>query len=463
MNIIRIVVLLLTINAYDSHAQNIFRSACQGNVQRLDSMLHDTPIDIQDNRGRTLMHWAVACRQQEVFDYLIDQNIAINSQDHQGKTAMHVAIEYDNEAYFDLVTNSQTKSSWVTPYGASLLELAILKRNNLFIKKLIDQGVDIDAKTDRGRTALEIAHNIGATQIDSLLKSLGADSTLIRTMVAEGTYFGQKKPDMIKKIFAPNFISIEEYEYGSIFNEAGDEFYYGVDINGKAEMRFTQLIDNQWSKPKTILSHERWGYNDPFLSPDEQRLYFISQRPLDGNSEPKQDHDIWYVERSQDGWSEPLNAGPQINTTGNEYYISFTNEGTMYFSSNRDAPDDRSYDQDIYYSESVDGIFQKPVRLGDAINTVDYEADVFIDPQERYMIFCSTRDEGLGRGDLYVSFKTDDGSWSQSVNMGPDINTVNHELCPFVTADGNYLLYTSNEDIYWVSIDVIDRLRTVKN
>ena len=55
----------------------------------------------------------------------------------------------------------------------------------------------------------------------------------------------------------------------------------------------------------------------------------------------------------------------------------------------------------------------------------------------------------MGRGDLYISFKQEDGSWSPSVNMGAAINTQGHELCPFVTHDGKYLLYTSNQDIYW--------------
>ena len=115
--------------------------------------------------------------------------------------------------------------------------------------------------------------------------------------------------------------------------------------------------------------------------------------------------------------------------------------------------------QDIYYSKFSDGEFQKAVLLGEAINTENYEADVFIDPDEKYMIFCSMRPEGLGRGDLYISFKNDDGSWRKAVNVGDSINTKNHELCPFVTDDGRFLFYTSNEDIFWVSTDIIKSLK----
>lgn len=173
----------------------------------------------------------------------------------------------------------------------------------------------------------------------------------------------------------------------------------------------------------------------------------------------KNDHDIWYVERIENGWSEPVNAGPNINSDGNEYYISFLHDGTMYFSSNVKAPDERRFDFDIYASSVLDEEFQKAIPLGDSINTPDYEADVFIDPNESYIIFCASRQDGLGQGDLYISFKNTDGTWTKSKNMGRPINSENHELCPFVSQDGKYFFYTSNRDIYWVDAKIIEDLR----
>jgi len=143
-----------------------------------------------------------------------------------------------------------------------------------------------------------------------------------------------------------------------------------------------------------------------------------------------------------------------------EYYISFTKEGTMYFSSNINASAaNNGSDFDIYYSKSINGEFQKAVQLGESINTTSYEADVFIDPSESYIIFCADRPGGLGRGDLYVSFKNADGTWTKSKNMGQLINSKNHELCPFVSKDGKYFFYTSNKDIYWVNTQIIEDLR----
>lgn len=272
-------------------------------------------------------------------------------------------------------------------------------------------------------------------------------------------YLQQPHPKLTPEIFAPGIISLNnEYEFGSIFNKAGTEFYYGVDLNGKVEIRYCKLIESGWTSPKTILSDQDYGYNDPFLSPDENRLYFISQKALLGMG-AKKDHDIWYVEKNGDTWSAPINAGPNINTANEEYYISFTNDGTMYFSSNKGNKDTDTKSFDIYYSKYIRGSFQPSVRLSDSINTKYYEADVFIDPNEDYIIFCAQRPEGFGRGDLYISFKNKNGKWSQSLNMGNVINTKGHELCPYVTEDGRYLFYTSNENIYWVSTDIFNQLK----
>ncbi|MEM9887736.1 MAG: ankyrin repeat domain-containing protein [Bacteroidota bacterium] len=456
----RSILLILALVAFSStNAQNIFRTACQGNLARLDSMVLDTSIDVQDERERTLLHWAVACNQKEVFSYLIEKGIDINAVDDQEKTPMHMCIRFDNRPFFDTLQQQQVNDDWKKQMGASLLELSVMKKNAAFIKQLIASGIDINATNDRGSTALEIAQRIGAEEIAELLLSLGADAKRIRKIEAFGAYMGQKPPRVTPKVFAPNFVPTEEYEFGSVFNSAGTEFYFGVDVGNYSEIRYSNLENGKWSTPKVLLSGE-YSYNDPFLSPDEDRLYFISKRPLEGIGAKKEDHDIWYVEREKEGWSAPVNAGININSPGNEYYISFAQDGTMYFASNKHSVGEKKRSNlDIYYSKFVDGTFQPAISVGDSINTEGYEADVYVNPAETYMIFCSTRKEGFGRGDLYISFRQPNGTWTKAVNMGETVNTNYHELCPFVTADGKFLFYTSNEDIYWVSMEIIDVLR----
>lgn len=439
--------------------QNMFRTACNGNLERLDSLLENTSINTKDERGRSLLHWAVACRKKEIFDYLIKRRININTPDNQAQTPMHVAVRFNNEEYLSYLIDVQPDTAWPSIFGASLLERAVFNKNVSMIKKLVTNGVNINAVNKRGSTALEIAKRIGALDLSQDLISLGADTGLVRVFKMEGKYMGQPEPGITPKMFAPNFISTEEQEFGAVFNKEGTAFYFGVDVGGRNEIRYSTMKQNQWTQPMALLTHEKYSYNDPFLSNDQNRLFFISQRALDGIGKEK-DIDIWYVHKIDDGWSEPINAGSNINTPGNEYYISFTNDGTMYFASNGHPRKDTSRtDHDIYYAKYTDHTFQKPVALDSSVNTTAYEADVFISPDESYLIFCSTRKGGFGRGDLYISFKNPEGKWTRAVNMGDQINSVHYEYCPFVTQDGRFLFYTSNQDIYWVSTQIIDNIR----
>lgn len=260
------------------------------------------------------------------------------------------------------------------------------------------------------------------------------------------TYLGRRSPGKVPELFAPHFISTDEHEFGSVFSNDGKEFYFGVEMEDGAEIRYSKFESGVWSHPKRLFNDIVFTHNDPFLSPDEQRLYFIGK---EGN-----DYDILYCERMKKGWSAPINAGANINSAANEYYMSFTEDGSMYFSSDRESDN-----FDIYKSQFVNGSFQQPEKISTQINTANYEADVFIAPDESYMIFCSIRKEGAGRGDLYISFKDDQGNWKEAKPFDKTINTEAHELCPFLTNDGNYFLFTRGGDIYWVSAEILESYR----
>ena len=69
-----------------------------------------------------------------------------------------------------------------------------------------------------------------------------------------------------------------------------------------------------------------------------------------------------------------------------------------------------------------------------------------------------------------MSFRKDDGNWGPPLNLGPTINTADTEFCPMVTPDGRYLFFsrryggdswatTTDADVFWVDIAVVERLR----
>ena len=106
--------------------------------------------------------------------------------------------------------------------------------------------------------------------------------------------------------------------------------------------------------------------------------------------------------------------------------------------------DDSFGSRDIYYSRFDKSSFTGPIHLGREINTEYSEGDVLIAPDESYMIVSSSgRPDDLGNGDLYISFKKEDGSWTNLMNMGNNINSSETDYCPMLSQDGKYFFFTS--------------------
>jgi hypothetical protein len=84
------------------------------------------------------------------------------------------------------------------------------------------------------------------------------------------------------------------------------------------------------------------------------------------------------------------------------------------------------------------------VHHGPPLNDELSQPDLWVSPDETWMILAITdHPEGYGGDDLYVS-RFADGAWSEPINLGPEINTAEYEYGPWVTADGQYLLFTSH-------------------
>jgi Tol biopolymer transport system component len=302
----------------------------------------------------------------------------------------------------------------------------------------------------------------------------------------KGPYLGQNSPGLTPQLFAEGIVSTGASEFGSTFTPDGQEFYYAISGIPVQVIAFMKFQDGRWTQPQIPNFSGRYSDWDLNFSPDGKKLYFTSDRPVTGTGDPLDNSNLWVVEKTNRVWGKPRELGPPINTDGYENYPSVTNDGTLYYfhSEKRD-----SRDPDVYYSRLKNGKYMKPVRLGKAINSQYHEWDPFIAPDESFLIFGSVdRPGGYGGCDLYISFRKQDGSWTQAVNMGESINTEANEFCPNVTSDGKYLFFTSRRrrpielplqnpitheekmkmvgspgngegDIYWVDAKIIEELK----
>ncbi|MFO8022218.1 MAG: hypothetical protein R6U65_07115, partial [Perlabentimonas sp.] len=109
-------------------------------------------------------------------------------------------------------------------------------------------------------------------------------------------------------IFAPNLVSTHMAERDAALSPSGDEFYYTISSYIHQVIVFTKKSANGWTEPQVAPFSGIYSDLEPHFSTDGNRLYFASNRPLVEGGETK-DFDIWYVDRKDKGWSDPINIG----------------------------------------------------------------------------------------------------------------------------------------------------------
>jgi hypothetical protein len=115
----------------------------------------------------------------------------------------------------------------------------------------------------------------------------------------------------------------------------------------------------------------------------------------------------------------------------------------------------------------VDGERREPRPASAAINSGTWLAHPFIAPDESFILFDGRKEGGFGGSDIYVSFRREDGSWGEAVNLGAAINTPAWEASASVTPDGKYLFFHrnmgsenyENVDLFWVDAQALYDLK----
>lgn len=131
-----------------------------------------------------------------------------------------------------------------------------------------------------------------------------------------------------------------EYDEGiPSFTADGKTMYFSTarHENGKslgASIAMTQRKGAKWGEATPVIMctdslADTLTYTHPAISPSGLQMYFVSDR-LGGYG----GLDIWFAKKEGDGWSEAINLGPQVNTSGDEMFPQLRNDSTLYFSSN---------------------------------------------------------------------------------------------------------------------------------
>lgn len=306
--------------------------------------------------------------------------------------------------------------------------------------------------------------------------------------ILTGPYLGQELPGDTPELFAPGIVSTGMYTRDIAITPDGNEIYFCVAIGGYAysTILYTKQVNGKWTTPEVVpyLENPDVMNFEPCISTDGQRFFFLSNQPDSSDAETG-DQDIWVMDRTTEGWSEPYNLGPPINTEQAEFYPSLTTDGTIYFT----RADPGSTIHNIYRSRLEEGKYTMPEKLPDQVNCGRNRYNAFIAQDESYIIVpAAGMPDSFGGTDYYIVFRDENDNWSNPVNMGDLVNTPsNGEFSAYVTIDGKYLFFMStrlmpddrkpreltyatlnnlynqsqngNSDIYWMKADFIQRLK----
>jgi Tol biopolymer transport system component len=241
-----------------------------------------------------------------------------------------------------------------------------------------------------------------------------------------------------------------------VFTPDGRRFYFSIADSAGATIMEMRWEEGAWGDPAPASFTSGYGDVDPFVSPDGNRLFYGSKAPREGD-EAEDDWQIWVVDWQGDDWGEARPMSDAVNSGARQIYPAVAGDGTLYFQSTRQGTLGES---DIFVSRLVDGEYAPAENVGAPVSSEFAEGDVYVAPDQSYIIFVSSdRPGGYGSGDLYISFRQDDGSWSNEQNLGSSINTDRYDYCPMMSPDGEYFFYSSGGDVYWVDAGFVEELR----
>ncbi len=245
----------------------------------------------------------------------------------------------------------------------------------------------------------------------------------------------------------------EPTNLGDSVNSAVSEYFPALTIDSR-QLIFTRRVRNMnedffetdrkdavWGSAKPLAGNINTNFNEgaQSISQDGQWLIFTGCNFQEGYGSC----DLYISYLTPDGWSAAENMGNKINTEAWESAPSLSpDKRDLYFASRRTGGYGGS---DIYVSHFLPtGRWSEPENLGPAVNTVGDESCPFIHADNQTLYFTSNGHPGYGGDDLFVTRKGKKGQWGEPENLGYPINTIENEGSLVITADGAVAYYASD-------------------
>lgn len=201
------------------------------------------------------------------------------------------------------------------------------------------------------------------------------------------------------------------------------------------------------------------------ISPLEHNSAFDDFAPTPTNhgrrlvisSERNGKQQLYMMERTSDGWSEPETLDGDVNDGNQVGVAALSSDGQAMIFAAFEHDVDGVGRTDLYMAKKSDGEWNNISNLGGIVNSNAYDAQPTITPDGRTLYFVSDRFGGKGGTDIYVA-QWVNGEWSVARPVD-GVNTASDEMSPVIAADGKTLYFSSNraggqggQDVYIATV-----------
>lgn len=158
-----------------------------------------------------------------------------------------------------------------------------------------------------------------------------------------------------------------------------------------------EKVDGEWTVTRNLkMNADHYSTGHPSVNPNRTKLFFASDRPGGYGGT-----DIYYCDiHPRGGVGNPVNAGPVVNTAGNEMFPFVNNEGKLFFSSDGHV----GFGQmDVFatITNEEDKVVDV-INLGKPINSEKDDFAFFSNEDGTEGFVSSNRKGGIGGDDIYT-------------------------------------------------------------
>lgn len=268
-------------------------------------------------------------------------------------------------------------------------------------------------------------------------------------------YFENTSPGEKIELFAPDIVSLKNSQDACLaVSPAGDEaFFAGGPAWPEGKIMHVRKINGRWTGPEIAEFSTDCNTTEPAFSPDGKYLYYSSNQGM----KDSMNYCIWRVEKVGDKWDKAKKVIDFNNPGIWEFHPSIANDGTVYFC----YWESNGAQGSIYKSVYSEGIYSEPEKVAIPFGSPSSDTNPFIDPDGKYIITSSVVKESKGGYDVYISYRKEDGSWSEPVRFDDRINTSKDDNSFDISPDGRFLFIYREGDVYWTEASLMSLMSHV--